>query len=137
MTAHTAAPNDRASFNLAINAILADHATMRRLAAVAARGPHFSADDIMSLADAMTAHEKTEAELFALPFITRPPAAVGASAANAHRRCREYTSGNTRVPEAAAAATLFVDALLAHLEVEDAWLAQEREHESERLRIIA
>lgn len=137
MTPNTAVPTDRAAFDGALVAIRADHATLRHLAIAASRKPAFSADDALSLADAMTTHENAEAQLFALPFVTRPPQTVTATAARAHRRCIEYTSGNFHLPDAGAAAALFVDALLAHLAAEEAWLAHEQEHQHERLSIAA
>ncbi len=73
MTASTRSPATRAEFDGAMTAILSEHATLRRLAAAASRRPDFSTDDALSLADAMSAHESTEARLFALPFLTRPP----------------------------------------------------------------
>ena len=136
MTAITLSPTDRASFNGAMTAVLSDHATLRRLATVASKRG-FLADDAMSLAEAMVTHESTEARLFALPFITRPPETVTATAARARRRCLEYTSGDFRLPDPSAAAAVFVDALLAHLAAEEAWFAHEEEHEKERLRIVA
>ena len=136
MIADTASPSDRASFNGAITAILSDHATLRHLAAGASKRG-FSTDDAMSLAEAMATHERTEARLFALPFLTHPPETVTVTAARARQRCLEYTAGNFRPPDASAAAALFVDALLTHLVAEEDWLAQEEEHEKERLRIIA
>ena len=133
----TLTPADRAAFNSAMAAVLAEHATLRRLAGIATRRAHFCADDAMSLADAMDAHESTEARLFALPFVTRPPESVITTAVRARQRCHEYTSGNYRLPESSAAAALFIDALLAHLAAEEAWLAHEDEHQNERLRIAA
>lgn len=126
-------PTDRASFNDALSAVLADHAMLRRLAESAARRSGFSADATLSLADALAAHEEAEAALYALPFLTRTPAEVTSSAARAHRRCKEYTAGNFGLPNPGATAALFVDALLAHLEAEEAWLAHEKELRHERL----
>lgn len=136
MTTDTISPNDRAQFDGAIAAILSDHATLKRLA-VSASKHGFPTDDAMSLAEAMTAHESAEARLFALPFVTRPPETVGSTAARARRRCIEYTSGDYNLPDASAAAALFVDALLAHLAVEEAWLVHEKEHQHDRLSIAA
>ncbi len=126
-------PTDRASFDSAITAVLAEHTTLRRLAIAATKQSGFSADDTMSLADAMTAHESIEARLFALPFLTRPPESVTSTGAQARRRCLDYTSGNFRLPNPSDAAALFVDALLAHLAAEEAWLAHEEEDHHERL----
>lgn len=137
MIDNTVSPTDRASFNVAMAAILSDHATLRRLADSASKRSGYSTDDAMSLADAMAAHESAEARLFALPFLTRPPEAVTATAARAHQRCREYTSGNFSFPDASAAAAVFVDALLTHLAAEEAWLADEKEYQHERLGIAA
>jgi hypothetical protein len=132
MTANTTFPADRASFDAAITDVLADHAVLRHLAAETSRSG-FAADDAISLADAMISHEITEARLFALPFVTSPPKTVTSTAARARRRCIEYTSGDFRLPTPNAAAALFVEALLAHLAAEDAWLAHESEHQHERM----
>lgn len=137
MTADTISPTDRASFDKAMAAILSDHATLRHLAVAASKRSGFSADDALSLADAMAAHESAEARLFDLPFLTRTPESVTATATRAHQLCLDYTSGNFRLPDPSAAAALFVDALLAHLAAEEAWLAHEREHQNERLSIAA
>ncbi len=87
----------------------------------------------MSLADAMVSHEKTEARLFALPFLTQIPKIVSSTAARARRRCIEYTSGSYHLPDRSVAAALFIDALLGHLATEEAWLAREKEQKHERL----
>lgn len=138
MTTNTNTPSDRASFDEAMTAIYADHAMLRHLATVAAsKRSDFSADDVMSLAEAMTAHESAEDRLFALPFLTRPPEIVVSTAARARLRCLEYTSGNFHLPDPRAAAALFVDALLAHLSAEEAWLAHEKERQYERMLTIA
>jgi len=126
MKANILPPTDRASFDNAINAILDEHNTLRRLALSVSQRPGFSSDDAMSLADAMTAHEETEARLFAMPFVTRPPESVISTGARARRRCQEFTSGDSNLPDPSAAAALFVDALLTHLATEEAWLARER-----------
>jgi len=137
MTPDNLTPADRAAFNDAITSIRADHAVLRDLATAASRRPGFSADDTLSLADAMLAHESAEARLFALPFVTRPPDSVTATAARARQRCLEYKTGTYRLPTPSAAAGVFIDALLTHLAVEDTWLAHEDEHQKERLRTIA
>lgn len=137
MIANTPSPTNRAEFDSAMAAILAEHATLKRLAAVASRHPGTSADDALSLADAMSSHENTEARLFALPFLTRPPASVTATGMRARQRCLDYTSGNYSLPDPGAAAALFVDALLAHLAAEEAWFAHEKEYQHERLGIAA
>lgn len=137
MTPNTFSPTNRAAFNDAMTAVLSDHAMLRSLAVAAAKRPGFSADDAMSLAEAMTAHESAEARLFALPFLTSPPETVTATATRARQRCLEYTSGNFHLPDPSAAAALFIDALLAHLAAEEAWLAHEDEHQKERLGISA
>lgn len=132
MIAHTPALADRGAFNGAMSAILSDHATLRRLAASASKDSSFCTDDTLSLADAMAAHERTEAVFFSLPYLT-PPGTVTATAARAHRRCLEYTSGNHHLPDPSAAAALFVEALLAHLASEEAWLAHEQAEKDERM----
>ncbi len=133
MIANSPSPTDRASFNRAITDVRTDHATLRRLAVAVSKCPGNSTDNALSLVDAMIAHESAEACLFALPFLTRPPAIVVSTAVRARRRCVEYRSGTLRLPNPGAAAALLVDALLAHLAVEDAWLAHEEEHHHERL----
>jgi hypothetical protein len=102
---------------------------MRHLAECAAREAGYSADDMMSLADAMIAHERTEARLFALPFLARSPEAVNLTAVQARRRCIEFTSG----AYGDAAAARFIEALLAHLSAEEAWLTHEKELKNERM----
>jgi len=136
MIAHThthTTPKDRVEFNSAIADIYAEHAAMRHLADCASRAAGYSADDMMSLADAMVAHERTEARLFSLPFLARSPAEVGITAAKAHRYCIEYTSGAYSPPDSNAAAARFIKALLAHLSAEEAWLAHEKQLKNERL----
>jgi hypothetical protein len=138
MTPDNFTPADRAAFNEALASIRADHAVLRDLATAASRRSQgFSADDTMSLADAMLAHESAEARLFELPFVTRPPDSVTSTAARARQRCLEYKSGTYRLPDASAAAGVFIDALLTHLAVEDTWLANEDEHQKERLSTIS
>jgi hypothetical protein len=136
MNANTPTPNDRASFTKAMAGIVSDHATLRRLALATTSHLGLSTDEAMSLAEAMAAHESSEARLFALPFVTRTPEIVTSTAARAHQRCTEFTTGSYRLPDARAAAALFVDALLAHLAAEEAWLAREDRHQKERLSII-
>lgn len=133
MTATTISPTDFASFNSAMTAVLSEHTTLRRLAVVATQRSGSSTDAAMSLADAMMSHENTEARLFDLPFLTRIPKNVSATAARARRRCIEYTSGSYHLPDRGVAAALFVEALLAHLTTEEAWLAREKEQKHERL----
>jgi hypothetical protein len=133
MTPSTPTPNDRASFNEAMAGILSDHAMLRRLAAATTSHPETSTDQAMMLADAVETHEKTEARLFALPFVSRPPKIVIATAARAHQRCLEFTSVTYKLPDARAAAALFVDALLEHLAAEEEWLRHEDEHQKDRL----
>jgi hypothetical protein len=133
MTPNTLTPNDRASLDEAMAGILSDHAMLRRLAAATTSHHGISTGEAMILAEAMEAHEKTEAQLFALPFITRPPKIVIATAALAHQRCLEFTSVTYKLPDARAAAALFVDALLAHLAAEEAWLRHEDDHQKDRL----
>jgi hypothetical protein len=128
----TSLPPDRAAFIEAMGAVRADHVVLRDLAVAASSRSEFSADDTLSLADAMLAHEGTEARLFALPFIAGPPEAVVVSATRARQRCLEYVTGNYHLPDPRVAAALFVDALLTHLAVEDAWLDHEVEHMRER-----
>lgn len=128
-----APPNDRAAFNNALATLHAEHATMRHLAACALRQPELCTDATLSLVDAMTAHERTEATLFALPFLTRMPEAVSISAVRAHRRGQEYTAGEGARTGPNSAAALFIEALLAHLATEEDWLAYEKAQKIERL----
>jgi hypothetical protein len=133
MTAYSPTANDRNAFDDAMMAVRADHATLRTLALAVTRNPGFSTDDAMSLMSAMETHERSEGRMFALPFMDRPPESVTSTAARAQRRAAEFSSGTSRLPDPKAAAALFIDALLTHLAVEDAWLAHEREHLEERL----
>jgi len=137
MTPDNITPNDRAAFNDALASIRADHAVLRDLAKAASMHVGSMADDTMSLADAVLAHESAEARLFALPFVSRPPDSVMSTAARARQRCLEYKSGTYQLPNAEAAAGVFIDALLTHLAVEDSWLEHEDEHQRERLRTIS
>ena len=136
MPPNTLTPNDRASFSEAMAGILSDHAMLRRLAAATASHHGDSTDEAMSLAEAMETHERTEARLFALPFVTRPPEIVIATAARAHQRCMEFARGTYHLPDTRAAVAWFVDALLAHLAAEEAWLKQEDEYQKDRLNTI-
>lgn len=134
MIGNSPLPTDRASFDSAIGAIFSEHATLRHLATGAAEGSDFSAADAISLVDAMTAHERTEARLFELPFLTRTPKSVISTGARAHQLSLDYTSRmHSGHPDSSAAATLFGKALLAHLAAEEAWLAHEKELHHERL----
>lgn len=130
-------PTDRVSFDSAMAEVISDHATLRRLAAVASGRPSISTDDILSMSETMATHERVEARLFALPFLTHPPEIVTTTAARARQRCQEFVSGDFRLPNSNVAAALFIEALLAHLAAEDSWLANEKEHHSERLRSFA
>lgn len=136
MTPDNITPADRAAFNDALASIRADHAVLRDLAMAATMHVGSWADDAMSLADAMLTHESAEARLFALPFVTRPPDSVTSTAARARQRCLEYKSGTYRLPNAEAAAGVFIDALLTHLAIEDSWLEHEDEQQQERLRTL-
>jgi hypothetical protein len=135
--ASTITPADRAAFDAAMTAVRADHAVLRDLAVAATRHAPLSTDDTLSLADAMLAHESAETRLFSLPFVSAPPASVISTAARARKCCLEYTTGTFRLPDPHAAAALFIDALLTHLAVEDAWLDHESEHVQERMHTIA
>jgi hypothetical protein len=137
MAATSPSSDGRSPFTGVLNAVLADHAVLRHLAIAAIERPGCSTDNVLSLADAMNAHETAEARLFAHPFLSRPPRTVASTAARARRRCLEYTSGDCRLPDPGAVAALFVDALLAHLAAEEAWLEHEQEHQNERLLISA
>jgi hypothetical protein len=135
MTGNNLPTNGRSPFRGLLDSVLADHAILRHLAVASINPRGFTADNMMSLADAMSAHESAETRLFAHPFLSRQPKTVASTGARARRRCLEYTSGNSHLPDPSAAAALFVDALLAHLAAEEAWLKQEQEHQNERLLI--
>jgi len=134
MAAYSPTANDRTAFDEAMMSVRADHATLRTLALAVTKNPGFSTDDALSLMSAMESHERSEVRLFALPFMDPPPASVTSTAARAQRRAAEFNSGTPQLPDPKAAAALFVDALLTHLAVEDAWLAQEGQQLEERLR---
>jgi hypothetical protein len=113
MTDDTPTLADRAAFEKVMADIRADHAMLRILAAAVSRPGNHSGDDAMSLAEAVLAHENVEARLFALPFVSPPPATVESTGGRARLRCQQYMSGNFNLPDANAAAALFVAALLA------------------------
>lgn len=133
----TPTPSDRSSFNHAMAEVLHGHATLRQLAKVADRVPDLRTDIALSMADVMISHERTEARLFALPFMTITPITVTSTAARARRRCIEYTSGDYILPSSNFAAAQFIDALMAHLAAEEAWFDHEMEHRKEYLRSAA
>lgn len=133
MLAHTGTPNDRATFNKALSAVLSEHEALRQLAETVSAQPLASADAATSMAEALAVHERTEARLFALPFLPRMPKNVSATAARAQQCCNDYTSGKARQEDPAAAAALFANALLEHLSVEEAWLAEERAQKNQRM----
>jgi|GEM_PF-2259354 len=122
-------PTDRPSFNTALADVLADHATMRRLATTATRQPEaISTDAVMSIADIMATHELFEARLFATPFLTRTPESVLSTTTQVRMRCRDFLTGNHHLPDANASAALFVEALLVHITAEEAWFARELQY---------
>jgi hypothetical protein len=132
MNANLPTPTDRPSFNAALADVLADHATMRRLATTATLHPEaISADAIMSIADIMAAHELVEARLFATPFLTRTPPSVLSTTTQVRMRCRDFLTGNHHLPDTNASAALFVEALLAHIAAEEAWFAREQQYRKE------
>jgi len=137
MTQDIPVPNDRASFRKAITEVRAEHAVLRHLAEAVSERSVLSTDDVLSLAEAVKNHERSEAILFSLPFLSRPPEAVTKTAAKSQERCEEYLSGRFSRVEAATAASRFVDALLAHIAAEENWLDREDEHQKERLRTAA
>lgn len=137
MTNDIPTPSDRPSFNRAMAEVLHDHATLRHLAEVADRAPDLCTDVALSMADVMVGHERAEARLFELPFMTRTPERVSSTAARARRSCIEYTSGDCDHAGSNLAAARFIDALLDHLAAEEAWFDQERERRNEYLRIVA
>lgn len=137
MTHNNLIPSDRASFNSAMAAVLHDHATLRHLAEIAYREPDLCTDIALSVADAMIRHERTEAQLFELPFVTRTPERVKSTAAKARRHCIEYTSGDFTILGSKFAASQFIDAVMAHLAAEEAWFDLENQHQKERLSIAA
>lgn len=137
MTPETAIPNDRASFGQALATVRAEHALLRHLAKNVIERSGYSADESLSLAEAAKRHERNEAMLFSLPFLSRPSDAVTGTALRSQRRCEEYVSGNFDLPSAGSAAALFVEALLLHIAAEEAWLDREDRSQRERLKIAA
>jgi len=137
MTQDIPIPNDRASFRKAITEVRAEHTVLRHLAEAVSERSVLSTDDVLSLAEAVKDHERSEAMLFSLPFLSRPPEAVTKTAAMSQQRCEEYLSGRFSRVEAPTAASRFVDALLAHIAAEENWLNREDEHQKERLRTAA
>lgn len=137
MTSDFTIPSDRQSFNQAMAEVLHDHATLRHLADVAEREPDLCTDIALSMADVMVGHERAEARLFDLPFMTRTPETVSSTGARARRYGIEYTSGDYDHAGSNLAAARFIDALLDHLAAEEAWFDQERERRNEYLRIVA
>lgn len=133
-TSDTPIPSDRLSFNRAMAEVLHDHATLRHLAKIAYSEPGLCADIALSMADVMINHERTEAHLFDLPFVTLEPNTVVSTAARARRRCIEYITGDYILPNSNLAATGFIDALMAHLAAEEAWFDHEQERRKEYLR---
>ena len=132
MDANLPTPTDRSSFTAALADVLADHATMRRLASNATRHPGaISIDAMMSIADIMAKHELFEARLFATPFLTRTPGSVLSTTTQVRMRCRDFITGNHHLPDTNAAAALFVEALLTHIAAEEAWFAREQQYRTE------
>ena len=132
MNANAPVPTDRAAFDRAIAEVRVDHLTLRHLAELVSKEP--SADTALSLIDAMLDHEGAEAQLFPLPFLTRPPEAVLASGARARQACTDYREANFRLPtRGAAAAAQVADLLLEHLAAEDAWLDWEADQRHRRV----
>jgi hypothetical protein len=133
MIAFIAAPEDRAAFDAALEHLHSDHAMLRHMALSTRKQPSIRTDDILSLADAMDAHEKNEARLFSRPFLSSPPDAVTVSAARAHLLSYAFVAGGLDTVTANEVAARFVDALLAHLTAEDDWLTQEMAQHREPL----
>jgi hypothetical protein len=132
MGANLPTPTDRPSFTAALADVLADHATMRRLASNATRYPEaISIDAMMSIADIMATHELFEARLFATPFLTHTPESVLSTTTQVRMHCRDFLTGNHHLSGTNAAAALFVEALLAHIAAEEAWLAREQQYRTE------
>lgn len=132
MDANLPTPTDRPSFNVALADVLADHATMRRLASNATRRPEaISIDAMMSIADIMVTHELFEARLFATPFLTRTPESVLSTTTRVRMRCRDFLTGDHHLPDTNVSAALFVEALLAHIAAEEAWFAREQQYRTE------
>lgn len=130
----TLIPSDRPAFDRAMAEVLHDHATLRHLANIADNEPGLCTDIALSMADAMIDHERAEARLFDLPFVTLEPNTVASTAARARRRCIEYITGDYILPSSSLAATEFIDALMAHLAAEEAWFDREQERRKEYLR---
>lgn len=124
-------PTDRVSFDSAMVTIMSEHAMLRRLATMGSNKEGFTVDDAISLADAVAAHEQTEARLFELPFLPRIPDSVISTGARVRKLSLDVTSEkNARRLDAS---TVFAEALLAHVAAEDAWLVHEKELRHERL----
>lgn len=136
MHASSATPHDRAAFDAALAVLLAQHATLRAVASLTSR-EKFAADGVLSLADAVKAHEMNESVLFETPFLTSTPELVRTTSKRLERRCSEYTTSSHGLASHTAAAARFVDALLAHLAAEEAWLKRESEHQKEHMLTIA
>lgn len=126
MIPHTQTPVDRAALSEIVAEVRSDHIVLRHLAENVTERSVFSADDALSLADAMVAHERAEARLFTLPDMSQPPELVKFTAEQSHRRREEFVAGTFERTDARTAARRFVDALLAHLAAEEAWLFRER-----------
>lgn len=136
MNAIPETPHDRAAFDAALAAVLAQHATLRAIASLTDR-EKFAADAVLSLADAVKAHEKHESVLFETPFLTNTPMLVRTTARRVERCCSEYATSRHGLTSPTAAAARFVDALLAHLAAEEAWLKHESEHRKAHMLTIA
>jgi len=136
MHEHADAPRDGAAFDAALAMTRAQHATLRSVAALTIR-EGLSTDRVLSLADSVKAHEQSEAVLFETPFMTRTPRLVRTSAERLKQCGADYTTGVHGLASNAASAARFIDALLAHIAAEEAWLSRESAHRKEHLLTIA
>jgi hypothetical protein len=129
-------PQDGVAIDEAIAQLRGQHATLRSVATLATR-EGLSTDTILSLADAVKVHELDEAVLFETPLLTGTPKLVRTTAERVRRHCSDYTAGGHGMVSREASAARFVDALLAHIAAEEAWLERECEHRREHMMTIA
>lgn len=129
------APVTRMDAHTAVQALHAEHATLRRLARDAIRRSLYSADETLSTMEFLADHERREAQLFASPFFTRPDGLVTKTAARLQDHYDHYMSGEHSLPDAKTASALFFEALLNHITAEEAWLEREDQYQRERLSI--
>ena len=130
------APHDGVAFDAALATVREQHAMLRSVATLTTR-EGLTTDAVLSLADAVKIHEMEEAVLFDSPFMTRTPKLVRSTAARLQRCASHYLTGGHGLASPDAAAARFVDALLAHIAAEEAWLSRESAHRREHNMTIA